>query len=589
MPAEKGPSIAVHRSVPEKISVRPSLTATSDKMESLDGVTVWPSPTAITNETNDQSKALILYTPPWQPNTVKKVERDNRVFIIYDPLRDLLCRPFFYIERGPPESPRIPPGRPRPRYFNRPLPSVRSSNRQNPQFSVLQSIDYRRNLWHSSYLQDLSYVPRKYILDAPRSTSCHDKALKAFTIFPNLPIELRRKIWEMVAHFPRLLEVQTETWEGMEYHPYRHSYGNMSLASRKTPLMLHVSREAREEGLRFYQPLSFSFTGPRDPSLWTVDHTPAPPRDPEIKHILVGELYYNPKADIILFGHSTCQGTVASFVRSNTYIPRIAVLLSESDLANGYPGCSRTCKSHPCFPLGISFPSFEPGQTWLDQLIGIFRGFDVLLMDDREATDGQEDNWYPGVKGLRDIFFVVDPLPLLPLIPGPSTMWKVDGLVGIVPVDYKFVVECAPRELSSAADFRRVLLDLEADEALEENPWVGKGKPLITLGQYVMLPFNIRVLEHWVVRINSWLQYEPIPHDNRTSDCGYRVYPHRFYGPGDYILSFEGEREEVANCKTAVADHYFNKYGDLLGVDVPMVEISEAVMPKLDIEAFVNC
>ena len=77
--------------------------------------------------------------------------------------------------------------------------------------------------------------------------SSHLIAPRAFTCFPRLPLELRRKIWSnalparLVAVYPEIL-TPSLTW-------------NLQIEATTIPI-LQVSREAREEGLRGYTKFS---------------------------------------------------------------------------------------------------------------------------------------------------------------------------------------------------------------------------------------------------------------------------------------------------------------------------------------------
>jgi hypothetical protein len=64
-----------------------------------------------------------------------------------------------------------------------------------------------------------------------------------FTLFPNLPLELRRNIWRFAASTERIIEVR---WGHCK--DYYHS-------STPPPSVLHASRESRIEALRYYEVL----------------------------------------------------------------------------------------------------------------------------------------------------------------------------------------------------------------------------------------------------------------------------------------------------------------------------------------------
>jgi hypothetical protein len=110
-------------------------------------------------------------------------------------------------------------------------------------------------------------------------------ALAKFTGFPNLPKELRLKIWKCAAFIPRNVDVWIGPWtlEGTDDDSYWEidDTSNFYFFSTSTaPKILHVCHESRQEGLLYHQ-LSFGTergTGAqyfrRDPSIylnWSTD------------------------------------------------------------------------------------------------------------------------------------------------------------------------------------------------------------------------------------------------------------------------------------------------------------------------------
>jgi hypothetical protein len=59
----------------------------------------------------------------------------------------------------------------------------------------------------------------------------------SFTLFPNLPRELRNKVWELAAHVSQDIDLSNKKNPPRSYHP---------------PAIMYTSREAREEGSRYY-------------------------------------------------------------------------------------------------------------------------------------------------------------------------------------------------------------------------------------------------------------------------------------------------------------------------------------------------
>jgi len=71
--------------------------------------------------------------------------------------------------------------------------------------------------------------------------------LTEFTLFPDLPRELRNKIWFFVAHEPRYLKL-------FQFTEIKENSDPEDRLQPKNPIILRVSREGREEGLRYYTP-----------------------------------------------------------------------------------------------------------------------------------------------------------------------------------------------------------------------------------------------------------------------------------------------------------------------------------------------
>ena len=102
----------------------------------------------------------------------------------------------------------------------------------------------------------LATLPR---LDIDQSEKFHPgNNLQEFHYFAKLPPEIRKMIWGFAAHEPRIIKIVPD-----EYFDRREGYQDWTdvvLVDRrvdgqtKHPGVLHTSREAREEGLRYYEP-----------------------------------------------------------------------------------------------------------------------------------------------------------------------------------------------------------------------------------------------------------------------------------------------------------------------------------------------
>jgi hypothetical protein len=111
----------------------------------------------------------------------------------------------------------------------------------------------------------LDELPRSYMNSSERSLEVDDSwketSLKEFTSFPQLPSELRLKIWAHACHHPRNIDIflanlgklRIENENGIsDFASYRY----YSKYSYSHPVVLRVSKESREEALRHYH-LSF--------------------------------------------------------------------------------------------------------------------------------------------------------------------------------------------------------------------------------------------------------------------------------------------------------------------------------------------
>jgi hypothetical protein len=85
-----------------------------------------------------------------------------------------------------------------------------------------------------SRLQRLLEQLSKLIIDNPQ---------KIFTCFPDLPIEIRLKIWKHASEIPRTIELCIT----------RESESDLAInGNHKSPVVLHVSTESREEAMKHY-------------------------------------------------------------------------------------------------------------------------------------------------------------------------------------------------------------------------------------------------------------------------------------------------------------------------------------------------
>ncbi|KAN0089563.1 hypothetical protein V8E51_019823 [Hyaloscypha variabilis] len=89
-----------------------------------------------------------------------------------------------------------------------------------------------------------STLVKALLQDLPRiATSFESTPTPTFTLFPKLPRELRNRIWHMEAFESRVIKLV----------PYNVAASQRVEGQLQHPAMLHTSREARREGLRYYR------------------------------------------------------------------------------------------------------------------------------------------------------------------------------------------------------------------------------------------------------------------------------------------------------------------------------------------------
>ena len=74
-----------------------------------------------------------------------------------------------------------------------------------------------------------------------------------FPHFGRLPIELRTKIWGIAASEPRVIKL-LEVSDSNSCYSMPEKLSLIVPGQSKVPAILHVSKEARAEGLRYYEP-----------------------------------------------------------------------------------------------------------------------------------------------------------------------------------------------------------------------------------------------------------------------------------------------------------------------------------------------
>src|SRR6187402_1897009 len=94
---------------------------------------------------------------------------------------------------------------------------------------------------------DLSRISFHRLLKELPPLVIPSRAPHAFTLFANLPIELRHKIWKLASFYSRRIKLFSGYQIWLAANHSHHVEGQS-----KVPAILHTSKEARAEGLRYY-------------------------------------------------------------------------------------------------------------------------------------------------------------------------------------------------------------------------------------------------------------------------------------------------------------------------------------------------
>lgn len=84
------------------------------------------------------------------------------------------------------------------------------------------------------------------------------KPLTEFTVFPNLPPEMRLRIWAAMCPGPRVVKIKSLAGVPLnsEYHLDFDFYADETKGiktSRKVPIVMRINHESRYEGLKIYR------------------------------------------------------------------------------------------------------------------------------------------------------------------------------------------------------------------------------------------------------------------------------------------------------------------------------------------------
>jgi hypothetical protein len=238
-----GPSLTANTSSSNDLSAEPSLTANTSSSNNLSAgpsLAAKATQSMQTSELSEESNsmAMIPFDDSQSPRTDRGIV-NSMAFVFYDPqrLHELLRE-------------------------NEALEAARDEDQDRLAVVVWQPLPsprVRRFIGPRGLIVSIQggSVP-KYPLTLP-AAGPRPTIRTSFTLLPNLPIELRRKIWEFAAHIPRIIEVEFD--QAYANHYYGHQDGRICIPCRRPPTVLHICREARAEGLKFYQLLEASWLG----------------------------------------------------------------------------------------------------------------------------------------------------------------------------------------------------------------------------------------------------------------------------------------------------------------------------------------
>lgn len=120
---------------------------------------------------------------------------------------------------------------------------------------------------------------------SPNTTDVYSIPATVFVVFPNLPSEIRCKIWYWAGHVPRIIEIRRRVVQFIQRQPSWAADHGLVQKSRLVPAVLQVNREARYEAGKVYQMRLFD----------RVEGRP---------------IHFNPRADIVYFGEGICFPTM---------------------------------------------------------------------------------------------------------------------------------------------------------------------------------------------------------------------------------------------------------------------------------------
>ncbi|EKD19742.1 hypothetical protein MBM_01694 [Drepanopeziza brunnea f. sp. 'multigermtubi' MB_m1] len=350
--------------------------------------------------------------------------------------------------------------------------------------------------------------------------------LKSFTLFTKLPFELRIKIWRRSFPTGRVLQVifdGADSDDKVSHYRYR-------LAP---PLLAEANR--------FWTLVNFS-TNPKFKSA-----------DSEFEKIMT---YFNHKEDIILFAENTCMNTIVRFIKDQhdheVNIQRLAILTS-GQVTN-------------CHTWNVDDPVHGPDQETCAMGEAIAGGCSVM-----QALHGRHEEvaWNelaPGVKGLKEVFFVV-PTHLLPR----SMAGKIDESMGFIPARGDGMT---PGQVRVKKSIEKEVELVNAGSVLpncsledEMNNWEGGNKPDFQFVSLVPKAAEGKKFDTMMISVkdlpklngNCWAFMERV---ERSTKCHLKIPEQEFGGQEMREIGFYGTEAAIEKAYEMIIERLVYLSGD---------------------------
>lgn len=343
--------------------------------------------------------------------------------------------------------------------------------------------------------------------------------LTSFSLFSQLPAEIRFYIWRIVCREERIIELEAGWWprEGDLPSGSTHYYYQIPSNSCRVPTILHVSQEARREALAVYQLIDLT------------DDIHAYPRKIPV--------YYNPDIDIIFFGEGCCMLTVFNFVSSMYHrkqeIRRVAILCSGMVLGSCQGGHQEPGRFEGFFdPHGMYTP------------MQILHGIDQGLIEGVDA---------PGCVGLKEVFWVV-PTKLKYLMSG-----QVDENICFRPATGTGMTTGQMKWRKRLEEVIESVRLGEGIPSVGKNRWTGNDMPDFKFMSLSRVPeagkeydsMNLSFMEYKELKARNW---KIVRNTERWTNCALKVCEPEYSRQPNFEVGFYGKRKEIDEAKKQIKE-----------------------------------